>query len=184
MASKTAKTEPTKKKTAAKKSASPKKSAPAKKTTTKKAPTKKTAKPKKIVAEVSSVMPEEDRLKAEAEAEIKRINDVLKEAGVSKARIKTLKPVITNTAWMMVKLDDARTIIKTSNIVMPYDNGGGQKGIRENPMFRGYEALWKSYMAGMNKIIEALPEEYENRENEMERPKTMLEIVRERHKTS
>ena len=102
--------------------------------------------------------------------------------GSKKARIKALKPIITNTAWMMVKLDDARAAIRNSNIVIPYDNGGGQTGIRENPAFRGYEALWKSYMAGMKQIIEALPEEAENRQNELEKPRTMLEIVRERHK--
>lgn len=126
----------------------------------------------------------EEIIKQEAEIEVQRLKDILREAGVSKARIKALEPIIVNTAWMMVKLEAARTKIRASDIVIPYDNGGGQTGIRENPMFRGYESLWKSYMTGMKQIIEALPEEAVNRQIELERPKTMLEIVRERHKTS
>ena len=126
----------------------------------------------------------EERLKDGAEEEMQRLKAILQEAGVSKARIKALNPIITNTAWMMVKLDDARALIRGSNIAIPYDNGGGQTGIRENPMFRGYEALWKSYMAGMKQIIESMPEDADNRDSELQKPKTMLEIVRERHKTS
>lgn len=145
---------------------------------------KKTTKTKKTTAKTSGRIDVEERLRQEAEMEIQRLKDILVEAKVSKARIKALDPIITNTAWMMVKLDDARKKIRGSDIVIPYDNGGGQTGIRENPAFRGYEALWKSYMTGMKQIIEALPAEAENRQAEMERPKTMLEIVRERHKTS
>lgn len=144
---------------------------------------KKTTKTKKKKASKEMTLAEE-RLKDEAEDEMLRLKAILQEAGVSKAKIKALNPIITNTAWMMVKLDDARALIRGSNIAIPYDNGGGQTGIRENPMFRGYEALWKSYMAGMKQIIEAMPEDAENRSSELQKPKTMLEIVRERHKTS
>lgn len=149
----------------------------------KKANTKKSTKKQKIT-ENTEVTLAEERLKHESDVEIQRIKDILNAAGVSKVKIKALNPIIINTAWMMVKLNDARALIRGSNIAIPYDNGGGQTGIRENPMFRGYEALWKSYMAGMKQIIEALPEEEEKRRAELERPKTMLEIVKERHKTS
>ena len=149
-----------------------------------KKPTAKTTKPKKSTVKAPQITSAEERLKEEAEVEMQRLREILREAKVSKARIKALEPIIANTAWMMVKLNDARALIKGSNIAIPYDNGGGQTGIRENPAFRGYEALWKSYMAGMKQIIEALPEEAENRQVEMEKPRTMLEIIRERHKTS
>mgnify|MGYP007022379021 CR=1 FL=1 len=114
-----------------------------------------------------------------------RIKRLLKETGTSDARMKMLEPVIENVAWMKIKLDQAREKIKNSGIVMPYDNGGGQTGIRENPAFKGYEALWKSYMAGMSKLLEAMPPEVIEAEEETEKeqaPVTVLELIRTKHK--
>lgn len=114
-----------------------------------------------------------------------RIKRLLKESGTSDARMKMLEPVIENVAWMKIKLDQAREKIKTSGIVMPYDNGGGQTGIRENPAFKGYEALWKSYMAGMSKLLETMPPEVIEAEEETEKeqaPVTVLELIRTKHK--
>ena len=117
-----------------------------------------------------------------ASEEIERLTSLLKEKGVSEVRIKALSSIIENTAWMKVKLDEAREAVKTSNVVIPYDNGGGQKGLRENPLFKGYEALWKSYMAGMCKILECFPEKVIEQAEIVESPKTILEIVRGKHK--
>ena len=114
-----------------------------------------------------------------------RIKRLLKESGTSDARMKMLEPVIENVAWMKIKLDQAREKIKTSGIVMPYDNGGGQTGIRENPAFKGYEALWKSYMAGMSKLLETMPPEVIEAEEKTEKeqaPVTVLELIRTKHK--
>jgi hypothetical protein len=105
---------------------------------------------------------------------------LLNEVGISAKKMKLLEPIVLNTAWMKVKLDDAREAIKNSNIVISYDNGGGQKGIRENPLYKGYESLWRSYMAGMDRILSTLPDE-EIKKEELEKPKTMLELVREKH---
>lgn len=117
-----------------------------------------------------------------AEEEHKRILDILKQSGVSDKRIKMLEPVIINTSWMKAKLDDARDAIKNSQIVISYDNGGGQKGIRENPLFKGYESLWKSYMNGMDRIVSCLPQDVARIEvEEATKPKTMLELVRSKH---
>ena len=122
-------------------------------------------------------------IKERAEEERDRITDILLDVGVSEKRRKLLEPVILNTAWMKAKLDDAREAIKNSQIVISYDNGGGQKGIRENPLFKGYEALWKSYMQGMNQILNCLPQEVIEIETEVvEKPKTMLELVRGKKK--
>lgn len=125
----------------------------------------------------------ETEIKARAEEEQNRITDLLLEVGISDKRMNLLGPIILNTAWMKAKLDDAREAIKNSNIVISYDNGGGQKGIRENPLFKGYESLWRSYMAGMNKILECLPEEVATIEAEIaDRPKTVLELVRGKYR--
>ena len=116
-------------------------------------------------------------------AEIKSIKQTLEGYNVSTKRIKALESVIENTAWMKIKLDDAREAVKTSNVVIPYDNGGGQTGLRENPLFKGYESLWKSYMTGMSRILECLPSEQVNIEVEkIETPKTVLELVRNKHR--
>jgi hypothetical protein len=83
---------------------------------------------------------------------------------------------------MRAKLDDSRQLIKNSNIVVPYDNGGGQKGIRENPAFKGYEALWKAYMQGMNRILDTLPpEEIQEAAAPDIRPQTVLDTIRNKH---
>lgn len=115
--------------------------------------------------------------------EIERLKNLLYEFGITDRKIKMLEPVIENTAWMKVKLDEAREVVRDSSVVISYDNGGGQTGIRENPIFKGYEALWKSYMSGMNIILNALPQEIVEKEAEkVVQAKTMLEIVRDKHK--
>lgn len=35
--------------------------------------------------------------------------------------------------------------IETEELIVDYDNGGGQSGIRENPFYPAYEKLLKSY---------------------------------------
>jgi hypothetical protein len=124
----------------------------------------------------------ETEIKARAEEEQNRIIELLNEVGISAKKMKLLEPIVINTAWMKVKLDDAREAIKNSNIVISYDNGGGQKGIRENPLFKGYESLWRSYMAGMAKLLESLPQEQIEQAAEIEKPVTMLELVRNKHR--
>lgn len=122
-------------------------------------------------------------MEEQAIEEIERLKNLLCEFGVKEKKIKILYPVIENTAWMKVKLDEAREVVQESSVVISYDNGGGQKGIRENPIFKGYEALWKSYMSGMNVILNALPQDIATDEKEKAtEAKTMLELVRERHK--
>lgn len=120
-----------------------------------------------------------------AEKEKRRIKKLLKDAQVSEHKQKILEPVIENAAWMKAKLDDAREQIRGSSIAIPYNNGGGQKGLRENPLFKGYENLWRCYIAGMGKIMDALPEEYQEKQKEVEvieNPRSVLEIVRAKHK--
>lgn len=128
-------------------------------------------------------MMDESDIKERAKREQERMNAILADAKISQRRMDALQPVIENTAWMKAKLDDARAAIKTAQIVVTYNNGGGQKGIRENPLFKGYEALWKSYMHGMNRILDSLPPEITQAETEtIEKPQTTLELIRNRHR--
>ena len=122
-------------------------------------------------------------LEEKATAEVERLRRLLFDYGVEENRIELIEPLIENTAWMKVKLEEAREAIKTSNVVIPYDNGGGQTGLRENPLFKGYESLFKSYMSGMRVILDNLPPQAEGvRKEEIEKPKTMLELVRDKHR--
>ena len=124
----------------------------------------------------------DNNIKTLAAKEARRLTKLLKNANVSDVRMNGLKSIIDNVAWMKIKLDDARESIKTSSVVIPYDNGGGQMGLRENPLFKGYESLWKSYMSGMEKILAALPPEVAKAEEKVEeKPKTILELVRNKH---
>lgn len=117
------------------------------------------------------------------EIEKQRLTSLLFDCGVSENRIKLLSTVIENTAWMKAKLDDAREQIKNTSVVIPYDNGGGQKGIRENPLFKGYESLWKSYMNGMCRLLDCVPKQVVEEEAEkIDTPRTVLELVRNKHR--
>lgn len=121
---------------------------------------------------------DELEIKARAEEEQNRIIELLNEVGISAKKMKLLEPIVLNAAWMKVKLDDAREAIKNSNIVISYDNGGGQKGIRENPLFKGYESLWRSYMAGMAKLLESLPQaDVEAVADTSAKPQTVLSMI-------
>lgn len=111
--------------------------------------------------------------------EMNNLRQLLFDCGVSEDRLTLLAPVIENVAWMRVQLEEARKDIKTSKVVIKYDNGGGQSGLRENPLFKGYEALWKSYMSGLSKLLDLLPPaEAKTTVPEALKPKTVLEIVR------
>ena len=127
-------------------------------------------------------------LRARAEQEQNRITRILNDAGISERRMQTLAPIIENVSWMRAKLDDSRQLIKNSNIVVPYDNGGGQKGIRESPAFHGYESLWKAYMLGMGRLLDTMPER-ERVDAEKDRadeaaPATVLDLVMARRRAN
>lgn len=61
-----------------------------------------------------------------------------------------------NVLWMEAKLANAREVIGRSSVAIPYDNGGGQKGIRKNPAFDGYNSLMSSYTKALKQLCEML----------------------------
>ena len=60
-----------------------------------------------------------------------------------------IKPQVTILAeqviFMAKKLKESKAGLRDQAIVIPYDNGGGQTGIRENPAFTAYEKLLTTY---------------------------------------
>ena len=61
-----------------------------------------------------------------------------------------------NVLWMESKLANAREAIGKSSVAIPYDNGGGQRGIRKNPAFDGYNSLMSSYTKALRQLCEML----------------------------
>lgn len=59
-----------------------------------------------------------------------------------------------SVVFMAEKLKEARKTLKTEPLVTEYDNGGGQRGIRENPNFTAYEKLLASYVKALRQLTE------------------------------
>lgn len=122
-------------------------------------------------------------LDEKAAAEAERLKSLLFDYNIPERKIGFLEDVIKNVSWMKVKLDVTMEKIKNSDVCIPYDNGGGQTGVRENPLFKGYESLFKSYMSGMRQILDVLPKQIaEAEKEEIEKPQTMLDFVRNKRK--
>lgn len=124
-----------------KKTAKPAKKTPAKKNVkkpvTKKTTSKKmTAKPRPVVKQPS---------KAEQLV-----------SGVSVLHDEALE-LAESVVFMAAKLEESRKAMENEPLVVPYDNGGGQTGIRENPHYTAYEKLMNTYtrsLAQLTQIVE------------------------------
>ena len=60
--------------------------------------------------------------------------------------------------WQAARLAEARALIKNAPIIISYDNGGGQKGIRKNPAYEAYAQLFASFVKGMAALDDLLAE--------------------------
>lgn len=60
-----------------------------------------------------------------------------------------------DAAFMRAKLAETRDSLAREAVVIPYDNGGGQVGIRANPAFAEYEKLARTYQATLDAIERA-----------------------------
>lgn len=133
-------------------------------------------------------MPKNTSTRARAEiekrsaAERRKLTRFLSKNGMDEEKIKSIDPVILNVSWMKAKLDDARTAIGEDGITVAYDNGGGQTGVRENPAFRAYEALWKTYLSGLDVLLKLLPEQAEQEQVAELKPASALALVTRRRK--
>ncbi len=60
---------------------------------------------------------------------------------------------------MSDKLEEARAQMEAEPIVIEYDNGGGQSGVRENPYYSAYEKLLASYLKSLSALREMIGDE-------------------------
>lgn len=58
--------------------------------------------------------------------------------------------------FMAGKLKEAREAMKDEELIIPYDNGGGQSGIRENPHFTAFEKLMATYTKSLRQLTEII----------------------------
>ena len=98
-------------------------------------------------------MEKEKRIKAE----IKRLNDILKE--IDKNVVSGVKSLIENAAFMSVTLSDLQEVINRDGAVCEYKNGENQYGIKKSPEIDIYNTMVKNHMAIMKQLNELLPKD-------------------------
>lgn len=67
-----------------------------------------------------------------------------------------VRELAENVLFMRAKLEETRHGIARQQVVIPYDNGGGQTGIRANPAFKEYENLLKAYTRALTDLRDML----------------------------
>ena len=109
------------------------------------------------------------------------LKKALTASGIKDEVLVALDPSLKNLATMANKLEDLRKIIEAEPAVIEYDNGGGQSGMRENPSYKAYEALWKSYLSGMTILIKML-DTNSAKPDEKQESATALQLILNKHK--
>lgn len=122
----------------------------------------------------------EKTIKDRTKYEKNRITRLLKAAGVPEETVKFLQPIIQNTAAIKAKLDDAQDEMQDAPMLITYEHGGGQSGSRENPIFRIYESMWKSYMSGMKTIMSYMPDKGAETKKKEDAKMNVLQLVRDK----
>lgn len=64
-----------------------------------------------------------------------------------------VRELAENVEFMGSKLVETRKALEHEQVVIPYDNGGGQTGIRKNPAFEMYNTLLASYRKSIEQLI-------------------------------
>ena len=116
--------------------------------------------------------------------EKRRIIREMKKGKIPAHKMKLLDATVSNAALLKVKLEEMKERALTEEVEIEYDNGGGQKGIRDNPFLKRYESLFKTYMLAMDKVLAAFPNDSEatKKKLEPEKPETVLDMIKAKRK--
>lgn len=57
-----------------------------------------------------------------------------------------------NVVFMAHKLKETRDSMGKTPLIVRYDNGGGQAGYRENPVFKAYNSMASRYVAALHEL--------------------------------
>lgn len=88
--------------------------------------------------------------------EIARLNDIFSEIDANMLQV--LSPLIRNSAYITIVIDELHGIINETGYVDKYDNGGGQKGIKESvyvKMHKDYSKLQKDNLRCLAEYVPA-----------------------------
>ena len=96
-----------------------------------------------------------ERSQARAQTELKRLQRLTKDS-IPPALRDVAMPILHNVAWQKVKLDEARHDLMGESLFVPYDNGGGQRGIREHPGFVAYNKLFTTFSRGIKQLTDLM----------------------------
>lgn len=129
---------------------------PPKKSTKTKAPVKKTVKKPvtKTTAKKPAKKPVKKTVKAQPTKEQKSRAYALV-SGVHTLHDEALE-LAESVLFMADKLKESRAKMKNEPLVIDYDNGGGQTGIRENPHFVAFEHLMAAYTKSLKQLTEII----------------------------
>jgi hypothetical protein len=58
--------------------------------------------------------------------------------------------------FMAEKLKESRILMADEPLIVEYDNGGGQKGIRENPHYVAFEKLLATYTKSLDQLTKII----------------------------
>lgn len=86
-----------------------------------------------------------------------RIKRTLKGIGMSSEELAASAELIQNVGFLEDRLFNARIDMAEEPLVVEYDNGGGQHGVRKNPAYDVYAKLYSSYIAGVKALLDRLP---------------------------
>lgn len=124
----------------------------------------------------------QSELRRQACRERNKLQKLLKETTPERAKV--LKPVCENVGFMKARLDLAQAELEGQDLVIEYQHGKDQTGVMENPIFRAYEGLFRSYIAGLGKILDSLPPAKASHAAAQEPKKTQLALIMAKREAS
>lgn len=93
-----------------------------------------------------------------------------------------IRPLVKEQAesciLMAKKLREQRKKIKTADMVVEYDNGGGQTGVRENPEFIAYEKMLATFNKTVSALIAEIGEGHQAEVSSLEEMRSRLRMAK------
>ena len=93
-----------------------------------------------------------------------------------------IRPQVTVLAeqviFMSKKLKESKAGLRDQAIVIPYDNGGGQTGIRENPVFTAYEKLLAAYTKSLTTLRDVIGDDAPREMSALDNLRKKFQVVK------
>lgn len=100
-------------------------------------------------------MEKEKRIKKE----LKRISKFFKDIPPGQKEI--VAPLLQNSAFMKVTMEDMQEIINTEGVEDRYRNGNAQYGTKPSAIVQAYNSMLKNYTTVTAKLLALIPKEEE-----------------------